>query len=99
MCNEAELQHGRWGHDAEMVQRPNEMLDYTVLLQRGDGFTTSGRECGLHPSVQNEIYAWEESEGLEGRDGFPLPSPLEPGCWPVLGQLSAVRTVLLCLLC
>jgi hypothetical protein len=67
-----------------MVQRPNEMPDYTVLLQRGDGFTASGRECGLHPSVQNEIYTWGESEGLEGRDGFPLPSPLEPGCWPLL---------------
>jgi hypothetical protein len=66
MCNEAELQHGRWGHDAEMVQKPNEMPDYTVLLQRGDGFTTSGRECGLHPSVQNEIYAWGGGGGSLG---------------------------------
>jgi hypothetical protein len=83
VCNEAGLQYGRWGHDAEMVQRPNEMLDYTVLLQRGDSFTTSGRECGLHPSVQNAIYTWRELEGLYGRRGFPLRFPLEPGCWPL----------------
>jgi hypothetical protein len=66
-----------------MVQRPHEMLDYTVLLQRVDGFTRSGREYGPHPSVQNAIYTWRESEGLKGDNGFSLPSPFEPGCPPL----------------
>jgi hypothetical protein len=82
LCNEAGLQYGRWGHDAEMVQRP-EMPDYAVLLQRGYGFTTSGGECKLQPSVQNAIYAEREWEGLDGRRGFPLRFPPRTRLWPL----------------